>query len=75
MLFPPPASAISVIVDRFPGIEVVDRLAADWDREKGRQAADKFLRAHPPGTLDVIWAASGEMALGALAAVEAAKRQ
>lgn len=63
------------VIDQFPGIEIVGRLAADWERTKGQQAAEKFLRANPPGTLDVIWAASGEMALGALAAVEAAGRQ
>ncbi len=63
------------VVDQFPQLEIVGRLAADWDREQGRRAAEKFLRANPPGTLDVIWAASGEMALGALAAVEAASRQ
>lgn len=63
------------VIDQFSEIEIVGRLAADWDRAKGQQAAEKFLRANPPGTLDVIWAASGEMALGALAAVEAVGRQ
>ncbi len=68
-------SGFNRIIDQFPGIEVVGRLAADWDRGQGYTAAEKFLRANPPGTLDVIWAASGEMALGALAAVEAVGRQ
>ncbi|GIK40066.1 MAG: hypothetical protein BroJett011_38990 [Chloroflexota bacterium] len=63
------------IIDRYPGIEVVGTLAADWNREKGRQAAIEFLRVNPPGTLDIIWAASSEMGLGAMLAVEAAGRQ
>ncbi|MCB0062311.1 MAG: substrate-binding domain-containing protein, partial [Caldilineaceae bacterium] len=63
------------IIDQFPGIKIVGRLAADWNRTRGYQAAEKLLRANPPGTLDVIWAASGEMALGALAALEAVNRQ
>ncbi len=63
------------IIDQYPGIEVVGTLAADWNREKGGQAAAEFLRANPPGTLDVIWAASSEMGLGAMLAVEAAGRQ
>jgi ABC-type sugar transport system substrate-binding protein/anti-anti-sigma regulatory factor len=63
------------VIDRYPGIEIVGALAADWDREKGRQAAEEFLRANPPGALDAIWAASGEMGLGAMLAVEAAGRQ
>jgi ABC-type sugar transport system substrate-binding protein/nitrogen-specific signal transduction histidine kinase len=63
------------VVDQYPGIEIVGTIAADWNREKGRQAAEEFLRVSPPGTLDVIWAASGEMGLGAMLAVEAAGRQ
>jgi PAS domain S-box-containing protein len=63
------------VLDQYPGIEFVGTLGADWDREKGRQAAEEFLRVNPPGTLDVIWAASGEMGLGAVLAVEAAGRQ
>jgi diguanylate cyclase (GGDEF)-like protein/PAS domain S-box-containing protein len=63
------------VIDQYPGIDIVGTLAADWDREKGRQAAEEFLSTNPPGTLDVIWAASGEMGLGAMLAVEAAGRQ
>jgi ABC-type sugar transport system substrate-binding protein/signal transduction histidine kinase len=63
------------VIDQYPDIEIVGTLAADWDREKGRQAAGEFLRVNPPGALDVIWAASGEMGLGAMLAVEAAGRQ
>lgn len=63
------------VVDRYPGIEIVGRLGGNWHRELGRKVTEKFLYGNPPGALDVIWAASGEMALGALAAVEAAGRQ
>ena len=31
------------VIDQYPGIEIVGTLAADWDREKGRQAAEEFL--------------------------------
>ncbi|MGQ9627328.1 MAG: substrate-binding domain-containing protein [Anaerolineae bacterium] len=63
------------VVDHYPGIQIVGTMPADWDREKGIEAAEEFLKANPPGTLDVIWAASSEMALGAMLAVEAAGRQ
>ncbi len=62
------------IVDPFPGIEIVGTLPADWNREKGIKAAEDFLTANPPGTLDGIWAASNEMGLGAMLACEAAGR-
>lgn len=68
-------SGFHSVIDQYPDIEIVGTLAADWDREKGRQAAEEFLRANPPGTLDVIWASSGEMGLGAMLAVEAVGRQ
>lgn len=63
------------VIDHFPGIEIVGVLPADWNREKGIRAAEDFLSANPPGTLDFIWAASNEMGLGAMLAVEAAGRQ
>ena len=63
------------VMDQYPSIEIVGTLAADWNREKGRQAAEELLRANPPGTLDIIWAASSEMGLGTMLAVEAAGRQ
>jgi ribose transport system substrate-binding protein len=62
------------VVDPFPGIEIVGTLPADWNREKGIQAAEDFLTANPPGTLDAIWAASNEMGLGAMLACEGKDR-
>jgi len=63
------------VIDKYPGIEIVGMLAADWNREKGIKAAEDFLTANPRGTLDFVWAASNEMGMGAMLAVEAAKRQ
>jgi ribose transport system substrate-binding protein len=58
------------VVDPYPGIEIVGTLPADWNREKGIKAAEDFLTANPPGTLDAIWAASNEMGLGAMLACD-----
>lgn len=63
------------VVDPFPGIRIVATLPADWNREKGIRAAEDILQANPRGTLNFIWAASNEMGLGAMLAVEAAGRQ
>ncbi|NIN69773.1 MAG: substrate-binding domain-containing protein [Anaerolineae bacterium] len=63
------------VVDEYPGIEIVGTLPADWNREKGIKAAEDFLSANPAGTLDAIWAASNEMGLGAMLAVEGAGRE
>lgn len=63
------------VIDEYPGIKIVGTLPADWNREKGIKAAEDFLTANPKGTLDFIWAASNEMGMGAMLAVEAAGRQ
>ena len=60
------------VIDEFPNIEVVGLLPADWDRQKGVEAAENILQAN--SELDAIWAASNEMGLGALSAVEVAER-
>ena len=62
------------VVDPFPGIEIIGTLPADWNREKGVQAAEDFLTRNPGGSLDAIWAASNEMGLGAMLACERAGR-
>ena len=60
------------VVDRFPNIEVVQTLPADWNRQKGLAAAENILQNH--AELDVIWAASNEMGLGAINALKNANR-
>lgn len=62
------------VVDAYPGIKVVGTLPADWNREKGIQAAEDFLTVNAPGKLDAIWAASNEMGLGAMLACDRAGR-
>lgn len=62
------------VVDPFTGVKVVGTLPADWNREKGRKAAEDFLTSNPKGKLDAFWAASNEMGLGAMLSAEAAKR-
>ena len=61
-------------MDPYPGIKIVGTLPADWNREKGIKAAEDFLTANAPGSLDAIWAASNEMGLGAMLACERADR-
>ncbi|MCR4425456.1 MAG: sugar ABC transporter substrate-binding protein [Firmicutes bacterium] len=62
------------VISQFPGVTIAGTLPADWNREKGIKAAEDFLAANRPGTLDFIWAASNEMGLGAMLAAEAAGR-
>lgn len=62
------------VVSKVPGVELVSKLAADWNREKATTAAQNILSANPKGKLDAIYAQSNEMGIGAMNAAEGAKR-
>ncbi len=52
------------------GFTIVASQSGDFARDKGRQVAETLLQAHPDA--DIIYAHNDEMALGAIAALEAA---
>jgi galactofuranose transport system substrate-binding protein len=52
------------------GFEILASQTGDFARDKGRQVAETLLQAHPDA--NVIYAHNDEMAIGAIAAVEAA---
>lgn len=52
------------------GFEIVASQTGDFARDKGRQVAEALLQAHPDA--DIIYAHNDEMAMGAIAALEAA---
>jgi ribose transport system substrate-binding protein len=56
-----------------PGIQIVANQPANWDRGVGMSTAENILQSQ--SDLDVIWGQNDNMALGAMTAVEAAKRQ
>jgi ribose transport system substrate-binding protein len=62
------------VVDEYPGVEVLGVQPGDWNREAGATTAENFLAKHPQGQLDFMWAASNEMALGAINVAERTSR-
>jgi galactofuranose transport system substrate-binding protein len=52
------------------GFTILASQSGDFARDKGRQVAESLLQAHPDA--DVIYAHNDEMAMGAIAALEAA---
>jgi ribose transport system substrate-binding protein len=59
------------VMDQYDGIEILgEPIAADWNREKGVQAAEDFLARYSPEEMNFMWAASNEMGLGAMATAE-----
>ena len=60
------------VIDQFPGMEVLTTQPADWNRQKGIDAAENILQNNKE--LDAIYAASNEMGMGAYIAVKDAGR-
>ncbi len=58
---------------KYPGIKIIASQTADFDRAKGLQVMENVLQAQKK--IDAIFAQNDEMALGAIQAIEAAKRQ
>ena len=64
------AKGFNDVVAKESGMEVIASQSGDFARDKGRQVAETLLQAHPDAT--AIYAHNDEMAMGAIAAVEAA---
>jgi ribose transport system substrate-binding protein len=59
-----------VIKAKAPGMVILASQSGDFARDKGRQVAETLLQAHADAT--VVYAHNDEMAIGAIAAIEAA---
>jgi len=57
-------------IAKYPEMQIVASQSGDFARDKGRTVAETLLQAHPDTT--VIYAHNDEMAIGAIAALEAA---
>jgi ribose transport system substrate-binding protein len=57
-------------IAEYPNMTIVASQTGDFARDKGRQVAETLLQAHPDAT--AIYAHNDEMAMGAIAAIEAA---
>jgi ribose transport system substrate-binding protein len=61
----------NAVIGDVEGIEILaEPIAADWNREKGIEAAEAFYSRFGAGELDFVWAASNEMGLGAMLTAE-----
>lgn len=61
------------VIAKNPGMKILASQTGDFARDKGRQVAQTLLQAHP--SADVVYAHNDEMAIGAIAALEAAGKQ
>ncbi|NCO23904.1 MAG: D-ribose ABC transporter substrate-binding protein [Candidatus Infernicultor aquiphilus] len=60
-------------IAKFSGIKLAAKQTADFDRAKGMSVMENILQAQPK--IDAVFAQNDEMALGAIQAIKAAKRQ
>lgn len=56
-----------------PDMKIVASQSGDFARDKGRQVAESLLQAHPEA--NIVYAHNDEMAIGAIAAIEAAGKK
>lgn len=61
------------VIAKNPGMKILASQTGDFARDKGRQVAQTLLQAH--ANADVIYAHNDEMAIGAIAALEAAGKK
>ncbi|HZH28033.1 MAG TPA: ABC transporter substrate-binding protein [Azospirillaceae bacterium] len=61
------------VIAKHPNMKVVASQSGDFVRDKGRQVTETLLQAHPDAT--AIYAHNDEMAIGAIAALEAAGKK
>ncbi|WP_144110325.1 substrate-binding domain-containing protein [Paraburkholderia sp. BCC1886] len=65
--------AVSVL-KKYPDIKIVASQPGDYRRPKAYSVMQNILQAHPAGTIDFVFAANGEMALGVIQAIKESGR-
>lgn len=61
------------VLDKYPDIEVVASQTANYDRTQGMRVTENLITAHPD--LDFIIASNDEMAMGAMRAIQGARKE
>lgn len=61
------------IIDQYPGMNITRSQSGDFNRAKGKEVMEAFLKADP--TITAVYAHNDDMALGAIQAIEEAGKQ
>jgi ribose transport system substrate-binding protein len=61
------------VINKYPGIKVIAKMANEHQRAEGLRIMEDLLQAHPK--IDAAYCINDEVALGAVGAIEAAKRK
>ena len=67
-------NGVADAIKSYPNIHIVAAESGDWTLEGGRKVMEAYIQRFPAGTLQGAYAASDEMMLGALEALQAAHR-
>jgi inositol transport system substrate-binding protein len=62
------------VLAKFPGLKLLAEQTAEWDRAKGMSLMENWMQSYG-GRIDAVFAQNDEMAMGALLALEQAKRK
>jgi ribose transport system substrate-binding protein len=61
------------VITKYPGIKVLSKMANEHQRAEGMRIMEDLLQTHPK--IDAVYCINDEVALGAVGAIEAAKRK
>lgn len=67
-------NGVADAIKPYPNIHIVAAESGDWTLEGGRKVMEAYLQRFPAGSIQGVYAASDEMMLGALEALQAAHR-
>lgn len=67
-------NGVVAAIKPYPNIHLVAAESGDWTLQGGRQVMEAYLQRYPVGSIQGVYAASDEMMLGALEALQAAHR-
>jgi ABC-type sugar transport system substrate-binding protein len=67
-------NAFDAVIKKYPGIKVIARLPADFNRAKGQEVVEDVLQRFPKGQINAMYFMADEMLFGGLQAIEAAGR-
>ncbi|MDV6376059.1 ABC transporter substrate-binding protein [Deinococcus arenicola] len=62
-----------VMKDKYPGVKILDRQYANWNRDDGFKVMQDYLTRFPK--IDAVWAQDDDIAVGVLKAIEQAGRK
>ncbi len=64
--------AFADAIAKYPGLKIIDSQSGNFERSRGKEVMEAFLKKYPAGTINIVYAHNDDMAIGAAQAIEEA---